>query len=260
MTNVSYPGFEDKVFWSFVLYLRQWLKFDGAELNQLNRCNFRILKSNNVRRIAREYSVFRGTRLNKKKSSPGKILETPAEWLARIVNEIDHSKHISLEEKAKWCAEKAREAVKDDFIIRRQASGMTKLLWFRCQEDWTPYDRHVSSAVNLEAKDNLDRMQEYYKVLSDGGFNKFTKDIDEILRNEGFGELYGSRVIDAFLMLNSRVKPKKGKKPWPEIAFEDCKLFLHALPNVFRNNVISVSKKIPEKIESLLCKTDSSKS
>lgn len=259
MTNVSYPEFKEKSFWGFVLYLRQWLDFDGKELSRLNRENFGVLKSDNIRRISQEYSVFRGTKLKEEKLIDGKNLITPAEWLARVVNEFDYSKHTSLEKKAYWCAERAREAINDNFIVGRQGSGMTKLLWFRCQENWTPYDKHASSAVDLEAKDNLDRMQEFYKILSCRGFDKFTKDIDKILQNEGFGELYGSRVIDAYLMLNSRKKPEKGKKPWPETAFENCKLFLDFLPNAFRSHAVSVGKKIPPELNNLLCNKDCGK-
>ena len=248
MTNFSYPSCENKSFWGLIAHLRWWMEFDGTELNFVKCENSGKLNSDNVRRIARNYSVFRGTKLNEIKLTGNKKSETPAEWLARIINEFDCSKHISLEEKAKWCAEKAREAATDNFIRRRQVSGMTKLLWFRCQEDWTPYDMHASSAVGLADYDTLTRMEKFYKILADRHFCEYAKQIDKILRKEGFEELYGSRVIDNFLMLNST------HKTWPIDTIKVCCSFLNCLPYTLRESVVRVGKKMPKDINKLVNK------
>ena len=257
MMNVSHLGFEEKIFWGFVAHLRWWLIFDGGELSRLNRCNADKLDSDSIKRIAKNYSVRRGIKADRGIGDCNYYTETSAEWLARTINEFDRSKHDSLEDKARWCGKIAGDARNENVTNGQQVSAITKLLWFRCQEGWTVYDSHASSAAGAKGIDTLARMKSFYNILSRHNFIGHAKNVDEILKNGGFGYLYGCRVIDAFLMLNSRVKPPRGEKPWPETTMEDCKLFLDCLPKAFRNDIVCIGKKIPKGMEKLLCNSKS---
>ena len=243
MTNVSYPSCTEKAFWGFAEHFRFWLIFDGVELKRLKRSNTGKLDADSVKRIARNYSVMRGIRsAGKNKFNSSK----PIDRLVQIINEFDVAKHTSLEEKAKWCKEKIYVAENNCITHGKQASGITKLLWFRCQEEWTVFDRHASSAVGAKGKNSVERMENYYDKLSDRNFLERAREVDCVLENEGFGFLYGGRVIDAFLMLNS-TDPK-----WPKEAIQNCYWFLENIPKKIRDNVIRVGKKIPQEIKYLV--------
>ena len=250
MTNDTYPSSEEKIFWGFVEWFRFWLVFDGLELKRLQQENSGKLCRESVRRIARNYSVNRGVRAAEKGSSR----DCSGEWLAHTINEFDCLKHNLLQEKAGFCRKIAKEASDKNITHGRQVSAMTKLLWFRCQEGWTVYDRHASSAVGLKGNNTLDRMKEYYDILECRNFIGHAECVDETLNKEGFEHLYGCRVIDAFLMLNSKEKPAPGEKHWSENTIGNCRYFLDSLPNKFRKYIVCVGKKIPKELEYLLGK------
>ena len=110
------------------------------------------------------------------------------------------------------------------------------------------FDMHASSAVGARGKDSVERMESYYNILSNRGFIEYAKEVDNVLENEGFGFLYGGRVIDAFLMLNSK------SRTWPKNAIQDCYWFLENVPKKIKNSITDVGNKIPKEIRSLLDK------
>ena len=247
MSNLAYPSCEDKIFWGFVEHFRFWLVFDGVELNRLRHSNSGYLDRKSVRRIAQNYSVNRGIVAAKKKGNKV-ISDNPARWLACTVNRFDSSNILTLEDRAEWCAGKICDAERKKITHNKQASAITKLLWFRCQDGWTVFDAHASSAVGAKGKNAIFCMTNFYKLLSYRGFVQCAEEVDKYLKNEKFGFLHGCRVIDAFLMLNST------DKDWPEEAINNCLSFLNCLPNPLQTNVIEAGKKIPRTMEILVRK------
>jgi len=185
--------------WAVVEHHRTWSLFDGDARRVVEHDGLDPLA---VRKIAREYGVNRG--ILKTKDENGKPIagkDNSAKWLAEKISHAAGNWPESLQERAEACAEIARNASREGYTRGELASATTKIIWFCRPDGWTLFDRLAANGLGVPTRQSTKRMLRFYTELSTRNFLISANCINEILNDADFGELYGERVIDKFLML-----------------------------------------------------------
>lgn len=225
--------------WAVVEHYRTWLSFDGIQIQRI-AANGNVLDRAAVRRIASEYSVNRGI-LSTKDENGEKVAgrDDSADWIASRLNEEAAAWPPQLNERAARCAEVANCASKGR-TRGKQASAMTKLMWPLKPNGWTVFDELAANGLGIPKKKAIVRMPLFFKALSDRNFNDDAGAINEVLNANGFGPLFGERVIDKFLMLCG------ADDDWTNEIIATCEAFLSLLPEETRDNLNTAARQISE--------------
>lgn len=204
-----------------VEHYRTRCRFDGPELKRLTPNG---LDAPSVRRIAKEYYVNRGI-LSTKDATGKKIAgrDDHADWLAKRLNDEAKKWPDKLIDRATRCTEVAKHASKMKHTNGKLASAMTKLIWFLKPDGWTMFDELAANGLGIPEKKSIDRMPLFFLALSDRGFTDDASAINEALNANGFGELFGERVIDKFLMFSGNTVVQTSE------SISTCETFLHSL-------------------------------
>lgn len=209
--------------WAVVEHYRTWRSFDGIQLKRMPPDG---IDAASVRRIAKEYYVNRGI-LSTKDANGKKIAgrDDHADWLAIRLNDEAKNWPGPLNDRATRCAEVAKHASKEKHTKGELASAITKLVWFLKPDGWTMFDELAANGLGIPEKRSIDRMPLFFRALSDRGFTDDARTINEALNANGFGELFGERVIDKFLMFSGNTVVQTGE------SISTSETFLHSLPN-----------------------------
>lgn len=217
--------------WAVVEHYRLWLFFDGPELVRVQENNDRLTPQA-VKRIAREYGILQGCPKGTSK------LEM-AENIVRLLDRENEVHPDSFLERANRCAWLAKEAKRLGYVRSREASAMTKLMWFLRPEGWTMFDKYAADAIGTnEYESPIDRMEAFYSNLSERSFENAARRLGNALREDGWPDLHGERVIDKFLWLSEADDR--------DVVIDNCRIFLTLLPNGVGDRLEHTAQKISE--------------
>lgn len=217
--------------WAVIENYHLWLFFDGPELVRV-RENNEYLTAQAVQRIAREYNVLQST-------PQGTSKLKMAENIVRLLAREKRVHPNSLMARAERCAWLANEAQRLGYVRNREASAMTKLMWFLKPRGWTMFDRYAADAIGTNKHSSpIDRMKEFYSNLSERNFESAARRLGSALRENGWRGLHGERVVDKFLWLSEADDR--------DHVIDNCRVFLTLLPNGIGDRLEYTAQKISE--------------
>lgn len=217
--------------WAVIEHYRLWLFFDGLEIARI-RENDDKLTPPAVQRIAQEYNVLQST-------PKGTSKLRMAKNIVRLLSGENRDHPSSLLARAERCAWLAKEAKRLGYVKNREASAMTKLMWFLKPGGWTMFDRYAADAIGTNKYPSpIDRMEEFYSNLSERDFESAARRLGSALRENGWCGLHGERVVDKFLWLSEA--DDRG------YVIDNCKIFLTLLPNGIGDRLEHMAREISE--------------
>lgn len=223
------------VYWAVIEHYRSWLIDDGVLLKRLSQSGGK-LDAVGVRRIAKIYKVNRG--IPKGDSGSDRV----AAWIADRLNNEAAAWPGNLNDRARRCAEISAEAKNGGHVEKEIVSLVTKLMWFLRPKGWTVFDRLASQGIGIKETRAPDRMEAFYRKLSESGFDKQADLINNMLKYTPFQHLFGERVIDKFLVLCGSEDDRRRE------AIETCQAFLTLLPVPLYRELDAISMQISNKV------------
>ncbi|PYE96606.1 hypothetical protein C8J35_1064 [Rhizobium sp. PP-F2F-G38] len=110
-----------------------------------------------------------------------------------------------------------------EYLHNKQFSGLTKFAWFHSPRGWTMYDSLAAWAMKVRSPDR------YYGMLVELGFAEAATTANGHLEANGFGYLFGERIIDQLMLLKSNLDPMS--------AFRTAEAYLYWLPAEQRSSL-----------------------
>ena len=192
---------------AFKEHFLRWMQGDSEDYREIRYKGGVELTAPVLRRIAKRYHVNRGIR-RLEKDDDDLIGVKLAGILCR-----DAKKHEDLPIFERWkstrtLAKKCQDAMEDQLSDKGQlpesgvkpiVSAVTKLTWFVAPDGWTMFDRLAREALGIREMGAENQAEEFYRQLSERRFCRHVTDVKKEL--DGFGGLFGERVIDKYLML-----------------------------------------------------------
>lgn len=149
-------------------------------------------------------SIIYGLKPPVVKGEGGRVIQYTQAYIDGL-NELASRWPSTLKGRSRQCKLFVCRAVSKKHTSNNQASAATKFLWFLRPHGWTMFDSLAKNALRISPGRADEEMRAFFLKLIDLKFVGAAACLSEILRLNGFGELYGERVIDKFLMLHSRI-------------------------------------------------------
>lgn len=228
-------------------YYQIFLSGDCVHLNMIETSGGTMTHSI-VREISRDYKISRSLKLGKDNDidNTGKTrsqIDRRTE-ISDLINQLAQVWRNEIGDRASNCASWARKLEKRKLSSKPgllPASAVSKLIWFLRPNDWTVFDSLASKAIIPTAGGNsVDRMTIFYHELGKRGFVDSAQRMQKVLDRRNFEFLYGTRIIDRFLVLIGLDDEQRNR------AILHADLFLGFLPASEKRNIEQLAQHIAE--------------
>jgi hypothetical protein len=223
---------DDPAFWAVVEHHRLWWAMDGPCRKKVEKDG--KLADDVARVIARDYGVARTIGALKVEGSD------PIPGLPDLVRDINESDWPSgLGARADQCMKLATGHAKR-CSGKTPISAVTKLMWFLRPGGWTMFDTYARHGLIGHKND----VAAFYAALVDAGFQGRCEAIKARCNDHGFGELWGERIIDKFLMLHgAQRKDKDGRRFYARSRWMN-EAYLAMLPREARGHMTALGNEV----------------